>query len=44
MQRYCTGIEVNGVRIQMLRFAEDIAIIAQDEMNLKTALESLNYI
>jgi hypothetical protein len=28
----------------MLRFADDIATIAQDEINLKTALESLDYI
>jgi hypothetical protein len=40
-KEYCTGIKVNGMRIQMLRFADDIAIIAQDEINLKTALESL---
>jgi len=26
----------------MLRFADDIAIIAQDEINLKRALESLD--
>jgi hypothetical protein len=26
----------------MLRFADDIAIIAQDEINLKTALESVD--
>ena len=32
------------MRIQMLRFADDIAIIAQDEINLKRALESLDYI
>jgi hypothetical protein len=35
---YCTGIKVNGLRIQMLRFAEDISIRAQDEINLKGAL------
>jgi hypothetical protein len=28
----------------MLSFAYDIAIIAQDEINLKKALESLDYI
>jgi len=39
-KEYCTGIKVNGVRIQMLRFADDIAIIAQDE--IKRALESLD--
>jgi len=32
------------VRIQMLRFADDIAIVAQDEINLKRALESLDNI
>ena len=41
---YCTGIKVNGMRIQMLRFADNIAIIAQDEINLKRALESLDCI
>jgi len=30
------------MRIQILRFAEDIAIIAQDEINLKIALESID--
>jgi hypothetical protein len=39
---YCTGIKVSGVRIQMLRFAVDIAIIAQDEVNLNSTLESLD--
>jgi hypothetical protein len=34
--------KVNGMRIQMLRFADDIAIIAQDEINLERALESLD--
>ena len=29
-KEYCIGIKVNGVRIQMLRFADDIVIIAQD--------------
>jgi len=41
-KEYCTGIKVNGVRIQMLRFADYIAIIVQDEINLKRALESLD--
>jgi len=41
-KEYCTGIKVNGLRIQMLRFADDIAIIAQDEIKLKRALESLD--
>jgi len=30
------------MRIQMLRFADEIVIIAQDEINLKRALESLD--
>jgi len=34
-------VKVNGMRMQMLKFADDIAIIAQDEINLKRALESL---
>jgi hypothetical protein len=29
---------VNGMRIQMVRFADDIAVIAQDEINLKSTL------
>jgi hypothetical protein len=37
-KEYCTGVKVNGVRIQMLRFPDDIAIKAQDEINLKRAL------
>jgi hypothetical protein len=41
-KEYCTGIKVNGMRIQMLRFADDIAIVAQDETNLKRASESLD--
>jgi len=41
-KEYCTRINVNRMRIQMLRFADDIAIIAQDEINLKRALESLD--
>ena len=41
-KEYCTGVKVNGVRIQMVRFADDIVIIAQDEINLKRALESLD--
>ena len=42
MQGYCTGIKVNGVRIQMISFADDIAIIVQDEINLRRELESLD--
>jgi hypothetical protein len=41
---YCTGNKVDGVGIQMLRFADGIAIIAQDEINFQRALESLDYI
>jgi hypothetical protein len=37
----CSGIKVNRIRIQMLSFADDIAIMAQGEINLKRALESL---
>ena len=41
-KEYCTGVKVNGVRIQMVRFADGTVIIAQDEMNLKRTLESLD--
>jgi len=41
-KEYCTGIKVNGVRIQMLRCADDISIIVQDEINSKRTLESLD--
>ena len=41
-KEYCTGVKVNGVRIQMVRFADDTVIIAQDEINLNRALENLN--
>ena len=40
-KEHCSGIKVNGMRIQTVRSADDIAIIAQDEINLKRALESL---
>ena len=33
---------MNGVRIPILRFADDIVIIEQDEINWKRALESLD--
>jgi hypothetical protein len=33
---------VNGMATQMLKFADDIANIVQDEINLKRALESLD--
>jgi len=39
---YCSGIKMNRMRIQTLRFADDIAIIAQGEINLKRALENLD--
>jgi hypothetical protein len=32
-KEYCTGIRLNGMRIQMLRFADDIAIKAGDDIN-----------
>ena len=41
-KEYCTGITVNGVRIQILRSEDDIVIIAQDEINLGRALESID--
>uniref|UniRef100_A0A8D8YBX5 Craniofacial development protein 2 n=1 Tax=Cacopsylla melanoneura TaxID=428564 RepID=A0A8D8YBX5_9HEMI len=41
-KEYCTGIVLNGVRIQMLRFADDIALLAPDEFNLKRSLECMN--
>ena len=37
-KEYCTGIKVNGVRIQMIRFADDIAIIARDEIHFKKSI------
>jgi hypothetical protein len=33
-KEHCTGIELNGLGIQMLWFADDMAI-AQGEVNLK---------
>ena len=41
-REYGTGIKVSGMSIQMLGFADDVAIIAQDEINLKRALECLD--
>ncbi|KAI5724481.1 hypothetical protein M8J77_003182 [Diaphorina citri] len=41
-KEYCTGIVMNGIRTQMLRFADDIAVLAPDEFNLKRSLESMN--
>jgi retron-type reverse transcriptase len=41
-KEYCTGIKAKGMRIQTLMFADNIANIAQDEINLKRTLESLN--
>jgi uncharacterized protein YdcH (DUF465 family) len=40
-REYSTGIKVSGMRTQKLRFADDIGITVQDEINLKRALESL---
>ena len=37
----CTGIKVKGARMQMLRLTDDIVVIAQVDINLKSALESL---
>jgi CRISPR/Cas system CMR-associated protein Cmr3 (group 5 of RAMP superfamily) len=33
---------VNGMKIQMLRFADDIRIIVQDEINLKRTIERVD--
>jgi hypothetical protein len=33
---------MNGMTIQILRFADDIAVRAQDEINIKTTLESFD--
>lgn len=41
-KEYCSGIKVNGVRVQMLRFADDIAIVAQDKRSLERALNTLH--
>jgi len=41
-KEYSTGMKVNGVRIQKLRLADGIAIKAQDEINFKKVLESLD--
>ncbi|KAI5752456.1 hypothetical protein M8J77_017138 [Diaphorina citri] len=38
----CTGVMLSGKRIQMLRFADDIAVLAPDESNLKRSLETMN--
>jgi hypothetical protein len=35
-------IKINGMRIEMLMFADDTAIMAQVEINLKRALEIIN--
>ena len=44
-KEYCTRIKAKGMRIQMLRFADDIAVIAQEETNLKITLDyRLDYI
>uniref|UniRef100_A0A8D9A7F9 Craniofacial development protein 2 n=2 Tax=Cacopsylla melanoneura TaxID=428564 RepID=A0A8D9A7F9_9HEMI len=41
-KEYCTGIVMNDTRVQMLRFADDIAVLAPDEFNLKRILEYMN--
>uniref|UniRef100_A0A8D9E3Z3 Craniofacial development protein 2 n=1 Tax=Cacopsylla melanoneura TaxID=428564 RepID=A0A8D9E3Z3_9HEMI len=41
-KEFCTGIILNGLRIQMLRFADDIAVLAPDEMNLRRILEIMD--
>uniref|UniRef100_A0A8D8R4I6 Craniofacial development protein 2 n=1 Tax=Cacopsylla melanoneura TaxID=428564 RepID=A0A8D8R4I6_9HEMI len=38
----CTGVMLSGRRVQMLRFADDIAVLAPDEFNLKRSLETMN--
>jgi len=38
---YCTGIKLNGTRIQMLKFADYIAIVAQDELKKKKKIMKL---
>uniref|UniRef100_A0A8D8TI87 Craniofacial development protein 2 n=1 Tax=Cacopsylla melanoneura TaxID=428564 RepID=A0A8D8TI87_9HEMI len=38
----CTGVVLSGRRVQMLRFADDIAVLAPDEFNLKRSLETMN--
>lgn len=43
-ERIQLGIKVNGYRIDMLRFADDIAIIAENEKDLKTLLETLEQV
>jgi len=35
---YCTGIELSGERIQMLRFADGTATVVRGEVNLERAL------
>jgi len=42
-KEYCTGINVNGTRIRMLRFADDITIRAQYKINLKRVTLKSNY-
>uniref|UniRef100_A0A8D9A6I6 Craniofacial development protein 2 n=1 Tax=Cacopsylla melanoneura TaxID=428564 RepID=A0A8D9A6I6_9HEMI len=38
------GIKVNGIKIDMIRYADDIALIAPSEEELKAALETMNKI
>jgi len=37
----CPGIKVTGVRLHMLMFADDVAIIVQNEINLKKTITKL---
>jgi retron-type reverse transcriptase len=32
-KEYCTRIKVNGMRLKMLKFGDNITVIAQDAMN-----------
>uniref|UniRef100_A0A8D8TBA0 Reverse transcriptase domain-containing protein n=1 Tax=Cacopsylla melanoneura TaxID=428564 RepID=A0A8D8TBA0_9HEMI len=41
-KEYCTGILLNDTRVQMIRFADDIAVLAPDEFNLKRILDCMN--
>ena len=41
-KEYCPGNKMNGMRIQTLRFADDIVINTQEEINIKRALGNLD--
>ena len=43
-KEYCTGIKMDGVGVQMVRLADHTPIIAQNGINLKRALDSLEVI